>query len=63
MMRGDKMKWVIGQLTEYLHYVGYDPIKSDIEDALQEEFKDEPEILDRIIGVFAKVLDEVIEKY
>ena len=51
------MKWKTGELTELLHYVGDDPTKWDIENELAEEFKDEPEILDRIISVVYKIVE------
>lgn len=45
-------KWEDGLLYEALHRVGDDPVKAEIERDLAEEFKDRPEILDRIAAIF-----------
>ena len=45
-------KWEEGLLYDALHRVGDDPAKSSIEQDLAKEFKDRPEILNRIAAIF-----------
>lgn len=50
--------WKDGVIYSALHHVGDDPLKSIIEDSLKEEFKREPEILDRIADVFRTAVND-----
>jgi hypothetical protein len=52
------MKWKQGFLYVALHNVGDDPLKSMIENNIVEEFKNEPEILDRITNSFKEAFVE-----
>lgn len=45
--------WKQGVIYKALHEVGDDPLKAWIEDRLLSEFKDKPEVLDKIAFIFS----------